>query len=114
MAKLILLIIGCCIICNCIAQVDSGKINFQEIAKPAMKVFPNPAKNKIELQLQGFESGNVFVNTLDLKGKIVNRCERMMIKGDETIVMFMNIDPGIYIIAVEQKNKSVRKKLMVL
>lgn len=78
-----------------------------------MKLYPNPAKNKIELQLQGFETGTVFISTIDIKGKIVNRCERMMIKGEENIIMFLSVDPGIYIVAVEQKNKSVRKKLVV-
>ncbi len=84
------------------------------IGKPSLKIYPNPAKNKISLQVTGFETGMVKVRIMDDKGKVVREDDRLLNNGIDEINMFLQLQAGIYSISVSEKNKVVRKKLIVL
>src|SRR4051812_7547854 len=52
-------------------------------------IFPNPAKNKITVQVKNFKPGMVSVKVLDLKGKVVKEELRLLTNGSEDIIMFL-------------------------
>lgn len=79
-----------------------------------LKIYPNPAKNKITLNVAGFEPGLALVKITDAKGKILRADNRLLTNGTEDIAMFLLLQPGIYFISVSEKNKVVKKKLIVL
>ena len=84
------------------------------IVKPSLKIYPNPAKNKISLQVTGFETGMAKVRIMDDKGKVVREDDRLLNNGIDEINMFLQLQAGIYFISVSEKSKVVRKKIMVL
>lgn len=81
--------------------------------RPAIRVFPNPAKNKVEIEIKGFEPGNVQVQLLDKSGKPVRNDKRIVFSGNETIVLMFSEKPGLYFLLVKQGNKNVRSKLII-
>ena len=42
----------------------------KEAVKATLKIYPNPAKNRITLEVNGFEAGLAVVKITDAKGKI--------------------------------------------
>lgn len=81
--------------------------------KAAVKLFPNPAKNRAELQVSGFEAGTIQLQVIDIGGKKLRNDERFLVSGNETIVIMFSLQPGIYFITVKQKDKLVKKKMIV-
>jgi hypothetical protein len=82
-------------------------------AKPAASIYPNPAKNKAEISVTGFEPGFIQLQVIDLKGNRVRDDKRLLLSGSETIVLMFAMPPGIYFVSLKQDNKFIRKKLLV-
>lgn len=80
----------------------------------SLKIYPNPAKSKISLSVAGFEPGMAQVKITDTKGKIWRQDNRLLTNGTEEMAMFLLLQPGIYFISVGEKNKLVKKKLVIL
>lgn len=80
---------------------------------PAVKLYPNPAKNKVELELKGFESGLVQLQIISASGKMVRDDQRLLFSGNENMVVMFSLTPGIYFILLRQKTTLVKKKLLV-
>ncbi len=96
-------------------SVSSERSNQQAVSSiPELSIFPNPAKNKVTLQVKGFEPGTALVKILDTKGKMIREDSRLLTNGTEEIVMFLMLPPGIYFIIVSEKGKITRKKLVML
>ena len=83
-------------------------------SKLTIKIYPNPAINKISLQVTGFKPGLVMVKILDDKGILYTNDNRLLTTSEDEIAMFLQLKRGVYFVIISQQNKSVRKKLMVL
>ena len=81
--------------------------------KPVVQLFPNPAKNKVELEIRGFEPGYLQISLLNNNGKVVKEEKRLLLFGSETVVLMFSQDPGLYYLLVKQGAKSVRTKLVI-
>ena len=81
--------------------------------KASVKLFPNPAKNKAELEVTGFEPGITRLQIIDACGKLVRDDQRLLVSGNENIVLMFALQPGIYFILIKQKDKLVKKKMIV-
>ncbi len=81
--------------------------------KPLVQVFPNPAKNKVELEIKGFEPGYLRVSLLNNSGKPVKEEKRLLLSGSETVVLMFSQDPGLYYLLLKQGAKTVRTKLII-
>ncbi len=129
MLKSSLLILSSFIVLNCFCQPAEKKISFSKVADSlfaakiihppnlliaSLKIYPNPAKNKISLSVTGFEPGMAIVKITDTKGKVWREDNRLLTNGTEEIAMFLLLQPGIYFISVSEKNKVVKKKLIIL
>lgn len=124
MFKIITIICICVIAFNGYAQlptnIDSIKANTHQRysstnnIKPDLNIYPNPAKNKVTLQVKQFKPGMAAVRLMDIKGKIIKDDNRLLTNGTEDIVMFLMLKEGIYFIQVSQAGKVVRKKLAIL
>lgn len=112
---------------HCFAQLsagpDSNNVTFPRVnraaekpktAQPDISIYPNPAKNKITIQVKGFKPGMVSVKLLDTKGKQVREDSRLLTNGTEDIIMFLMLKAGIYFILVSEPGKIARKKLVIL
>ena len=81
--------------------------------KPFIRVFPNPASNKAEVELKGFDPGFVQVQIINNTGSLVRDDKRLIYFGHEIIVLMFSIEPGIYFLVVRQDKKLARTKLVI-
>ena len=95
-------------------QYAAKNTHLPDAAISSLKIYPNPAKNKISLSVTGFEPGMAVVKITDTKGKIWREDNRLLTNGTEEIAMFLLLQPDIYFISVSEKNKVVKKKLIIL
>lgn len=79
----------------------------------SVKLYPNPAKNKVELELKGFEQGTVQLQIVSAAGKIMRNDNRLLFSGNESMVVMFALSPGIYFIVLKQKTISIKKKILV-
>ena len=128
MKEIVILLVTFLGICKGFAQNPSGSIASDSLKvtstkpvtdtastkeKATVRLFPNPAKNKAELEVKGFEPGIIKLQLIDMNGKTIRDDERLLVSGNENIVLMFSLQPGIYFILVKQKNKTIRKKLVV-
>lgn len=114
-------------ICASKAQVPGGgtpdsainaavkKINADSAVKEktAVKLYPNPAKNKAELEIRGFAPGMVQVQIVNVNGGIERNDQRLLATGNENMVLMFSLQAGVYFVVLRQKDKLVKKKLLV-
>lgn len=127
--RTIIPLLCCCIsYCYCFSQTEIDKDSLKSLPgtlsklkqhlpeniQPAISIYPNPAKNKITIQVKNFDPGMVSVKVLDTKGKLVREDIRLLTNGTEEIVMFLMLKAGIYIIIISEPGKIARKKIVML
>ena len=93
MLKIFLVLISCFTSFFCFSQSEISKdtsvkpISIQHLTKDSslsadektsLKVYPNPAKNKISIEVTGFEPGMVVVKIIDTKGKVWREDNRLL------------------------------------
>jgi len=81
--------------------------------KPAIRLFPNPAKNKVEIEISGFDPGYIKIQLIDGKGKSVREDKRLVFNGNEVIVLMFSEKPGLYFLCLKQGTKNIKSKLLV-
>jgi Secretion system C-terminal sorting domain len=81
--------------------------------KATAKLYPNPAKNKAIIEVEGFDRGRVQLQLIDITGKIVRNDERLLISGNEPITLMFSLPNGIYFIVLRQGKKLVKMKMVV-
>lgn len=84
------------------------------VSKPTIMLYPNPTKNKVVIQLKGFEAGMAKLQIISDRGSIARNEDRLLINGNEEVVMFFSLPPGIYFIKTTQGEKEVKKRLVVI
>lgn len=122
MKKIVILLLTFLGICSGYAQTNAAgdsvivkKITSDSVIKEkaVVKLYPNPAKNKVELEVNGFEPGLVQVQIYNVSGKVVRNDSRLLFSGNENIVVMFSLTPGIYFVVLKQKDKLVKKKMIV-
>ena len=81
--------------------------------KPIAAIYPNPAKNRVELSVKGFDPGYVQLQITDMNGNKWRDDKRLLVSGTEVIVIMFSLQPGIYILSVRQAGKWLKKRLVV-
>ncbi|MEO5893343.1 MAG: T9SS type A sorting domain-containing protein [Ferruginibacter sp.] len=128
MRNIILLLFCCIAVTDCFSQSQNkedslnitpgvtfkAKEQAQNAIQPELAIYPNPAKNKITIQVKNFKPGMVAVKIMDTKGKLVREDMRLLTNGSEDIIMFLMLKEGIYFILVSAPGKTARKKLIIL
>jgi len=91
-----------------------GKIDSVVVKEtPSIRLFPNPAKNKIEIEIKGFEPGYMQVLLLDNMGNIVRNDRRLVFKGNETIILMFSEKPGMYFLLLKQNEINLKSRLII-
>lgn len=105
----------------CAAQADSAAAANAPVktADPAVKekavvlLYPNPTKNKAELQLNGFEPGLIQLQIISMAGRVERSEERLLTNGKETVVIMFALPAGVHYVIVKQKGNMVKAKMLV-
>lgn len=83
------------------------------IIRPSVRLYPNPATNRVEIEVKGFEPGFVQILITDNSNQPVREEKRLVLGGTEMIVLMFSLKPGIYFLVVKQGKKQVRSKLII-
>ncbi len=132
MKKIILLIFTFSGICSCLSQNGSKKTDRLPVLqnqvanilplktdsikakeKASVHIFPNPAKNKVEIEINGFEPGYVKIQLLNNSGKIIREEIRQMFAEKETIIFMFSEMPGLYYLVLKQGVQMLKNKLII-
>jgi len=76
-------------------------------------MYPNPAKNKVEIEVNGFEPGYVKIQLLNVSGKMLREEKRLVITGNETIIFMFSEIPGLYYLMLRQGTTMRKNKLII-
>lgn len=96
------------------ADKQPGKIDSLKVKETvSFRLFPNPAKNKVEIEINGFEPGYIQVLLLDNTGNIVRNDRRFVFKGNETIILMFSEKPGIYFLLLKQNEINLKSRLII-
>lgn len=98
-----------------IAVASAKKIIADSVVKEkaTVKLYPNPVKNKAELELRGFEAGIVQVQIVNINGGVERNDQRLLANGNENLVLMFSLPAGVYFVVLRQKDKLVKKKMVV-
>jgi hypothetical protein len=132
MKKIILLFFTFSGICCCLAQQPSkitDTINGKKDAvsntlrfktdslaakeKPSVRLYPNPAKNKAEIEIKGFDAGYVIIQLMNNAGKLLREEKRLVLTGNEIIIFMFSENPGLYFLFIKQ-GKIIKKTRLVI
>jgi Secretion system C-terminal sorting domain len=130
MKKIILLFFTFLGICSCFSQnipkstdAISGTVNQVANTLPlktdsikltaSARLYPNPAKNKVEIEIKGFEPGYIKLQLLNNNGKLLREEKRLALTGNETIVFMFAETPGLYYIIFKQRLRMLKNKLVI-
>jgi hypothetical protein len=103
------------IICEAFSQIHPKPDSLNQALKqiPSANIFPNPARDKVIINIRGFSAGMLQLKIVGTNGKVYRKDTRLLYKGDEEMVLMFFLDPGIYYILFTQPEKNVKKKLVV-
>jgi hypothetical protein len=79
----------------------------------AAAIYPNPARYKIEIAVKNFEAGVVQLMIADINGKLFRNDYRLLINGNENMIVMFALPAGVYFVQLRQQKKIVKKKLVV-
>jgi hypothetical protein len=79
-----------------------------------LKIYPNPANDKITIELQAIQDDILLIEILDSYGKVVFQDEKIG-KGNHDIINLgiNNFNPGIYYLKISSKEKDYLRKLLI-
>jgi hypothetical protein len=101
-------------ICTGFAQTPAGLSDSIAVKeKPFIRLFPNPAKNKVEIEISGFVKGNIQVHLIDKEGNLIRNEKRFVFTGNEIIVFMFSEKPGMYFLLLKQGKNNLRTKLLI-
>ena len=94
--------------------LNSGKSDSITVKERyAARLFPNPARNKVQIAVMGFEPGYLELKFYDIHGNKLRDEKRLMSIGTETIPVMFLLQPGVYLLFIKQNKRSLKKILVV-
>jgi len=86
----------------------------EESPGSSLTVFPNPATNRLTLQLSAEEIQKHEIELLDMNGKIVLVTRLFTQQGvNRKVLDISNLSPGIYLLRVISENEVITKKIAI-
>ena len=80
-----------------------------------MSIYPNPAQNNVNLNLDNMTEGNINIHILDMTGKIVRNIQQTVAQGYNVLVLDMALPTGLYFVKVLSSDKqSMACKLQII
>ncbi len=80
----------------------------------SFNVYPNPTKDKINLDINLKSSSLLNINILDIQGKIIKSSESLMNIGDNKVTFDLSdVQKGIYFIKLFSDGSSVTQKMII-
>lgn len=89
-------------------------VSIREIRSSGISVnlFPNPATDHLNVSVTGVE-GYCHISVLDLQGRMVKDQMVFFVKDEKATLSVAGIDPGMYILQVEQQGAAVNTQFVI-
>ena len=81
--------------------------------KSSVRLYPNPAKNKTEIEIKGFDAGYIKIQLINNAGKLLIEEKRLVLSGNEVIIFMFSEKPGLYFLFLKQGKIMVKSKLVI-
>lgn len=81
--------------------------------KPVVRIYPNPAKNKAEIEIKGFDAGYIKIQLISNDGKLLREEKRLVLTGNEVIIIMFSENPGLYFVLLKQGKRMVKCRLLI-
>ena len=91
------------------ASIKSDSVKGKYFAR----LFPNPTRNKVQVEVNGFEPGSLQLKFYDTRGNKLREEKRLLSTGNETITVMFLLQPGVYLLLLKQNKRSLKKTLVV-
>lgn len=95
------------------AKLATAQVAAKADTAAAASIYPNPANYKIEITVKNFEPGTIQIIITNINGKIYRNDSRLLVSGNETVVVMFALPQGVYFVLLKQNKKAVRKKLLI-
>jgi Secretion system C-terminal sorting domain len=98
------------------AQTPPGMLQekkWTDSLPPKVRAFPNPFKNRVELEVKNFEPGAAGVEITNSTGIKVYAAQRLVTGNPDRIVLLLLLPRGVYYCVVKQKQKRAGVRLVV-
>ena len=95
------------------STIEFGRLSsLQTVEQPAMKIYPNPARDVLHIQWdnQGFSSGSVTLKVLDMQGRTALSGQ---FRGSQTSISLADLQKGFYLLQLSDGKQTVSQKLIV-
>ena len=114
MKKIILLFFTFLGICCCLGQQPAEIMDtLTAKEKPFVCLYPNPAKNKAEIEIKGFDAGHIKIQLINNEGKLLREEKRLVLTGNEVIIFMFSENPGLYFLFLKQGKIMVKSRLVI-
>jgi len=91
--------------CNFTVSIDES-----DFSTSVFLLFPNPAKDKVNVQLNGDYNGQIHVRVFDPRGII---CHEQLQFTSETPLDINGLTPGLYLVVAETDRSVFTQKLVI-
>lgn len=120
---------------NSISKADEGNYTCEVTGKCGDKVMSDPIKvtlkttsvrnskefksiiansSKVEVEYNAFNNSNAIINIIDLNGKTLSNFEYNLISGRNKLIIPVNLENGMYILNIIEKDKTSSIKFIVV
>jgi hypothetical protein len=88
---------------NCLSLIN----DVQELksSESVVNVYPNPAMNKVFVDLQNFDSGNVTLELFSMEGRLL--LEQSVVPNSVSEIDLQSLSSGMFVLKIRDKNHSV-------
>jgi hypothetical protein len=105
---------------NGVATFDAEYSTLSSVEKPIISdgfnIYPNPAKDFINIEFNNLKKDELNVEIIDITGKIVKNCKYSNVNSENQTIKIdlSNLPDGIYTCNVRGKEISISQKQFVL
>jgi len=93
---------------------NDAESEYEELLADEVKIYPNPAREKVNLVIFANNQTDYTISFYDINGKIVSRKELNAIKGKNEITLDLsNIKNGIYLLNVNSDSRNNYSKIII-
>jgi hypothetical protein len=78
-----------------------------------MQIYPNPAKDKVNIRFASGQTGNVHLRMVDLLGQNIIVQDAEIIEGVPMSLNIAQVPNGIYLLKIESAGKTSVQKIIV-
>ena len=94
-------------------HIDCGSTLISKSEAPHLRIFPNPASEELNIEINFFQSKIIAYSVSDISGKIILSAKFILSTGNSFSINTNNLSSGIYFVNLIIDERSITKKVFV-